>query len=68
MELPDNLPNNLSENAQSALTSIRTTYTLSTTPKDNTEVDQVTVSNFLRTLAEVALSISSRRMKNRNGQ
>jgi hypothetical protein len=46
------------------LTRIRDTYTLSSTPEDTAEVDQVIVNNFLRILAEVAVNIASRGSSN----
>jgi hypothetical protein len=46
------------------LTRIRDAYTLSCTPEDTPEVDQVIVSNFLRILAEVAVNIASRGSNN----
>ena len=57
------LPENKSNQDPSLLTSIRDTYTLSSTPED-TEIDKVVVSNFLRILAEVAVNIASRRSGN----
>jgi hypothetical protein len=53
---------NLSDNEKKALTSIRDTYTLSYTKENENEVDDLTVKNFLNTLAEVALAIASRKV------
>jgi hypothetical protein len=46
------------------LTSIRSAYTLSTTPEDTGEVDTVMVNNFLHALAEIAVNIAARRKNN----
>ena len=56
------LPGSVPENGGKALTSIHGTYTLTTTEKAN-EVDEVTVKQFLNTLAEVALAVASRKVK-----
>ena len=50
------------EKDQKALTSIHDMYTLTTTENAN-EVDEVTVKQFLNTLAEVALAVASRKVK-----
>ncbi len=47
---------------EKALTCIRSAYTLSDTPEpDSNETESLIVKNFLNTLAEIALSISSRK-------
>ena len=52
---------NIIENlASSALTSIPEMYTLSPTPEDS-EADRIMIQNFISTLAEIALSIASRK-------
>jgi hypothetical protein len=58
------LPENKSDSPDSPLTRIRVTYTLSSTPDNDAEIDQVTINKFLRVLAEVAINIASRRSKN----
>jgi hypothetical protein len=57
MEHPEDKP----DSPDAPLTRIRDMYTLSSTLEDSTEVDQVTVTNFLKILAEVAVNIASRR-------
>ena len=51
------------ENRQEkALTCIHPSYTLSDTPEpDSNETESLIVKNFLNTLAEIALSIASRK-------
>jgi hypothetical protein len=44
----------------SALTSIRDMYTLSPTQEDS-ETDRIMIQNFIHTLAEISLSIASRK-------
>jgi hypothetical protein len=51
----------LPDNGKKALTSIHDPYTLSNTDYAS-EVDELTVKNFLNTLAEVALAIASRKV------
>ncbi len=47
---------------ENALTCIRSPYTLSNTPEpDSNETESLIVRNFLNTLAEIALSIASRK-------
>ena len=54
--------NKSSSNLEEVLTSIRNTYTLSTTPDQNAgEAENIMIENFLQTLAEVALTIASRK-------
>jgi hypothetical protein len=48
---------------EKALTSIRGAYTLSNTQGAD-EVEKVMVNQFLNTLAEVALTVASRRTRN----
>lgn len=57
---------NKNEKDNSLLTSIRAPYTLSNTTPDSeiSEEDQVIINNFLGTLAEVAISIASRKKAN----
>ena len=45
------------------LTCIRDAYTLSATHEDASEVDQLMVKDFLNALAEVALTVASRQIK-----
>ena len=62
MELSDNLPNNLPDNAECALTSIRDSYTLPCTPEPHAgQVDKIMIENFLETLSEIALAIAARK-------
>ena len=42
------------------LTRIRNPYTLSPTPAEPSEADDLVVKHFLQTLAEVALAVASR--------
>ena len=54
--------NNRGDNEEKALTCIHTSYTLSDTPEhDSDETESLIVKNFLNTLAEIALSIASRK-------
>jgi uncharacterized protein YutE (UPF0331/DUF86 family) len=56
-EIHDNIDN-------SALTSIHAKYTLSnTTPVGDSEVDRIMVDQFLKTLAEIAVNIAARRIR-----
>ena len=43
------------------LTRIRNPYTLSTTPAEPGEADEIIVKHFLQTLAEIALAVASRK-------
>ncbi len=62
MDSPDNLPNNLPDTSESALTSIRDSYTLPCTPETYaTGVDKIMIENFLQTLSEIALAIAARK-------
>ena len=45
------------------LTRIRNPYTLSTTPAEASEADEIIVKHFLQTLAEIALVVASRKDK-----
>jgi hypothetical protein len=45
------------------LTRIRNPYTLSTTPAESSEADDLVVKHFLQTLAETALAVASRKGK-----
>ena len=57
-----------SENHRSnALTSIRDAYTLAATPENADELDEIIVKHFLSTLAEVAMTIASRKTKQETG-
>ena len=58
MEIPKD-----SENSRKkALTCIRSAYTMAGTPEpDSNETESLIVKNFLNTLAEIALSIASRK-------
>ena len=51
-------PENISPNP---LTRIRSPYTLSTTPAEPGEADEIIVKHFLQTLAEIALAVASRK-------
>jgi hypothetical protein len=53
--------NNSPDNSKKVLTSIHGMYTLSNTEEYDSEVDMLTVKNFLNTLAEIALAIASRK-------
>ena len=48
-----------SPKTQESLTCIHSPYTLSATP-ESAEVDELTIKNFLNTLAEIALSVAAR--------
>ncbi len=56
----------LKNNAENSLTCIRPAYTLTTTP-DSGEADEVAVRHFLETLAEIALSVASRKAGGHGG-
>ena len=45
------------------LTRIRNPYTLSPTPAESSEADEIIVKHFLQTLAETALAVASRKGK-----
>ena len=45
------------------LTRIRNPYTLSPTPKEHGEAEDLVVKHFLQTLAEIALAVASRKGK-----
>jgi hypothetical protein len=45
------------------LTRIHDTYTLYATPKEGGEAEEVMVKHFLSTLAEIALAVAARRIK-----
>ena len=53
------------ESLNQALTSIHGAYTLSNTPNSG-EVDKIIVQHFQETLAEIALSVASRKSKEVN--
>ena len=58
---PENISPKTDENV---LTCIHDAYTVSATNEtENSEVDEIIVKHFLETLAEVALSISAREVK-----
>ena len=69
MVLPVNNNSPQSENSEpKALTSIHGTYTLAATNEPETsEVDKVIVRHFIETLAEIAISVASRKI-NRGDQ
>jgi len=46
------------------LTRIHPTYTLTDTPVEVNEADEITVKHFLQTLAEIALAVASRDKNN----
>jgi hypothetical protein len=53
--------NNSPDNNEKVLTSIHGMYTLPYTQECGSEVEVLTVKNFLNTLAEIALAIASRK-------
>jgi len=53
--------NNSPDINEKVLTSIHGMYTPSNTEEPDSEVDGLTVKNFLNTLAEIALAIASRK-------
>lgn len=55
-------PEKSSEAPESLLTSIHGAYTLSNTNESGNEFDDVTVKNFLQTLADIAMAVASRRV------
>jgi putative transposase len=63
-DLMNDQPENTPEEVKTALTSIHDAYTLAGTRDENeSEVDKLQVKHFLDTVAEVALSIASRKVK-----
>ena len=52
---------NPEERYENVLTGIHTSYTVSATPETSSEIEELMIRNFLDTLAEVALSIASRK-------
>lgn len=62
MDHPEKTP----ESSKIALTRIRNAYTLPDTQDENLgEVDRLMVSQFMHTLAEIALAVASREVRNR---
>ena len=51
------------ENGRKRLTCIRNAYTLATTPEQGSETDKLMINNFLTTLAEIALAVASRNLR-----
>jgi hypothetical protein len=45
------------------LTRIRNPYTLSPTPTEPSEADEIIVKHFLQTLADIALAVASRKRR-----
>ncbi len=69
MEPTNNLPDNFLDNSESALTSIRDSYTLPCTPEAHAnEVDKFMIENFLQTLSEIALAIAARKASHNSSQ
>ncbi|MDD5094383.1 MAG: hypothetical protein PHV74_08405 [Dehalococcoidia bacterium] len=62
LPLPGDHPN-AAENRGDGLTRIRDAYTLARTPDSGSEINQLMIRNFLNTLAEVALSVASRNLE-----
>jgi hypothetical protein len=57
-------PRELQKAPSEALTSIRDAYTLAATDEHaEGEVDELMIRHFIETLAEVAMSVASRRVK-----
>jgi hypothetical protein len=56
------------ENGQDRLTCIRNAYTLAGTPEQGSEIDRLMIDNFLTTLAEVAMSIASRKLQDEHNK
>jgi hypothetical protein len=54
---------NLENISTDPLTRIRNPYTLSPTPAEPGEDDEIIVKHFLQTLAEIALAVASRKGK-----
>lgn len=61
------IPEGPEDSRQNALTSIRDTYTLAATPENANELDEIIVRHFLNILAEVAMTIASRKTKQETG-
>jgi hypothetical protein len=61
--------NNIENPDLTALTSIRDLYTLSPTREieESDEVSEIMVREFIRTLADIAISIASRKTKEAKG-
>ncbi len=51
------------EKRRKVLTSIHDAYTLSYTPECTSEAEKVMVKHFLNTLAEVALAVAARKIR-----
>lgn len=58
-------PDDRQDCADPGLTRIRDAYTLASTPEQGSETDRLMIDHFLRTLAEVALSVASRTLRSR---
>ena len=54
---------NLENISTDPLTRIRNPYTLSPTPAEHGEAEDLVVKHFLQTLAEIALAVASRKGK-----
>ena len=52
---------NPEERYENVLTGIPTSYTVSATYEDSREINELMIKNFLNTLADIALSIASRK-------
>ncbi|MFC1917232.1 hypothetical protein ACFLXH_01075 [Chloroflexota bacterium] len=52
---------NPEEESENVLTGIPSSYTVSATHEDTSEIDEIMIKHFLETLADIALSIASRK-------
>lgn len=59
----EKFPDEKEKNFKNPLTCIHDAYTLAYTPECSNAAEEVTVKHFLNTLAEVALSIAARKIK-----
>ncbi len=56
-------PENSPEKAPDLLTGIQPSYTLASTEEGRSEVEEIMIKDFLNTLAEVSLSIATRKQR-----
>ena len=60
--------NNSLNDGKTVLISIHGMYTLTNTPAEVNEADEITVKHFMQTLAEIALAVASRDKNNEEKQ
>ncbi len=56
----------LPDSQEQSLTCIPERYTVASTPEHGSEIDRLMISDFLTTLAEIAMSVASRNLREEN--